>query len=142
MEYFIGSATTIVILYALFRVLQKHKKDAESFVIRYTQSSVFEIIRPFIPVNLNIIPIPLTQAMKDIERNTMRILYFENKAYWIENNQLFEADAPFGDIDKESMIQVDTMAMDAVQLKRTMFIVEKLREGLNNDLGYSGDTPI
>ena len=84
----------------------------------------------------------MTQAMKDIERNTLRILYFENKAYWIENNQLFEADAPFGDIDKDSMVKVDTMGMDDVQLKRTMFIVERLREGLQNDLGYPGDTQI
>ena len=85
---------------------------------------------------------PLTQAMRDIENNTVRILYFEDKAYWIENNQLFEADAPFGNIDKESKVQVDTMTMDAVQLKRTMFIVEKLQEGLRNDLGYPGDTQI
>ena len=84
----------------------------------------------------------MTQAMRDIERNTLRVLYFENKAYWIDDNQLFEADAPFGDIDKESMIKVDTMGMDDVQLKRTMFIVEKLREGLQNDLGYPGDTQV
>lgn len=142
MEYFIGSATTIIVLYALFRVVQKNKKNENSFKVQFTQSRVFELIRPFIFNDVGLAPIRMTQAMKDLQQNTLRILYFENKAYWIENNQLFEADAPFGDIDRESMIQVDTMGMDAVQLKRTMFIVEKLREGLSNDLGYPGDTQI
>lgn len=140
MEYFIGSAVAFIIVYVMSSVLRKNQKKLSSVVIRYNQSSVFELIKPFVVSQIEIIPFKMTQAMKDVEENTLRILHLEGKAYWIEKNQLLEANAPDGEIDKESIIEVDTMGMDELQLKRTMYIVEKLREGFRNDFGYPGNT--
>jgi hypothetical protein len=52
----------------------------------------------------------------------------ENEAYWIKDNQLYVADFDNGNINSDSTREVDTMAMSAVELEKTMFIVEKLSE--------------
>jgi hypothetical protein len=42
-------------------------------------------------------------------------------------------------INKEAAEQVDTMGMDKVQLDKMLFIMDKLREGINDDSRGSGD---
>jgi hypothetical protein len=42
-------------------------------------------------------------------------------------------------IDKDSAEQVDTISMDKVQLDKMLFIMDKLREGINDDSRGSGD---
>ena len=59
-------------------------------------------------------------------------------AYWIKDNVFYEADVVDGDVDKKTARQVDTMAMDKVQLNKMMSIVEKLTEGTHNDYWDSG----
>jgi hypothetical protein len=136
MEYFVGSITTLAMI-VLVNMLAKNKINNTISVVKYSQSSVFELIKPFVsdliytnPEDMN------TQTMKYIKENIVRILFLEGMAYWIDGNRLMEAIASNGEIDYSTEIEVDTMNMNDVQLKRTMFIVEKLREGLNNDSGY------
>ncbi len=56
------------------------------------------------------------------------------KAYWINDNKLFEAPiSEEGLIDYSSSSPIDTMTMDKVELDKISFIVEKLTEGDNDD---------
>jgi hypothetical protein len=68
--------------------------------------------------------------MKYFDSINLRILVLEEQAYWIKNNAVFVADVINGEIEKDTAKEVDTMAMDKVQLNKLMFIVEKLKEGL------------
>ena len=68
--------------------------------------------------------------MKDFDAKSTRVLIIDNEAYWIKNNTVFMAEVINGEVEKETTREVDTMAMDKVQLKKMIFIVEKLKEGL------------
>ena len=142
MEYFVGSLTTLAIIVLVY-MLTKNKINEQIVSIKYSQSSTFELIKPFIAdliyenlQNVN------TQSMKYVKDNIVRILFLEGMAYWIDGNRLMEAVSDNGEVDYSTEMEVDTMDMNDVQLKRTMFIVEKLREGLNNDSGYPGNKNI
>ena len=75
-------------------------------------------------------PAATTQSMKYFDSINLRILILEEQAYWIKNNAVFVAEIINGEIEKDTAKEVDTMAMDKVQLNKLMFIVEKLKEGL------------
>jgi hypothetical protein len=80
-----------------------------------------------------------TQSTEHFDKSHTRILVYEDKAYWITNNQVFAADFVGGTVDPETTGEVDTIAMDDVQLKKMIFIVEKLTEGLKNEDRNSGN---
>ena len=68
----------------------------------------------------------------------MRVMFLEDKAYWIKDNAFFTANVFDGIIDEESTSRVDIMGMDDVQLKEMSFIVDKLTEGIDDENRYSG----
>jgi len=63
-----------------------------------------------------------------LKNSYMKVMVVKNKAYWIKDNTFYVTDVVEGEVVKENAKQVDTMAMDKVELKEIMFIVEKLRE--------------
>lgn len=73
------------------------------------------------------------QSTKFINQTHLRVMIYEDNAYWIANNVLYSAKIEDDEIDNSSAIEVDTMTMDDVQLKKTMYIVERLTEGLGNE---------
>lgn len=68
----------------------------------------------------------------------MRVLFVEDKAYWIKDNSVYSANVFDGIVDEESAFKLDIMGMDAVELKEISFIVEKLTEGVDDENRYSG----
>jgi hypothetical protein len=81
-------------------------------------------------------PPPLaTQARKILEKSQIRIIFSENRAYWIKNNMFLQADLVDGEVDDSTTKVVDTMTMDKVELDKMIFIVQKLTEGITNDGG-------
>lgn len=138
MEYFLGTISALLTLVILNHFLTK-KISKPVAPLRISQSYIFELIRPF---TFDIeIQIPLrSQASKHYDEGFLRVLFFEQKAYWIKDNALYVADIIDNQVDEETTVQVDTMGMNKVELDKTIFIVEKLREGLTNDFGYPGNT--
>ncbi len=100
--------------------------------IHSSQSILFELTKDLIPVSGPSFPVrPKRQSSEYEKKNTTRIIYMDNQAWWIENGSLTVAGiSEDGEIDFESKKGVDTMTMDKVQLDKTIFIVEKLTEGL------------
>lgn len=78
------------------------------------------------------------QSVKNLNKQSVKTIYMNDLAYWIENSALYQANHINGQILKETKKRVDIMSMDRVELKRMIFIVDKLTEGLNNDSGDSG----
>jgi len=131
MDFIIGSFITILILLAsTFVFKNKIDHDPVRMDIDYSQSRLFELVKPMLPY----VPIqkkPLvTQATKHFDKIHYRILFLDSKAYWIKENAIHMADVIDGNINKESTKTLDIINMDDVQLKRIQFIVDKLTEGL------------
>jgi len=138
MEYLIGALFMLAALIAANRLLKGEYRKAASSEIRHTQSYIYSLIAPMLQyMPDDTLPEP-TQSRSFVEKSYVRVLVMENTAYWIKDNALYTAEVIEGAVDKETTRKVDTMTMDKVELDKTMFIVEKLREGLDDDTGGTG----
>jgi hypothetical protein len=108
-------------------------------LIRYTQSLKIEATKNFLKKIIEPKPIRKTQSTQHMSKMTTRVLFLNDSAYWIKNNALYVADLINGEVVEESARKVDTMGMDKVQLDKTIFIVTKLTEGLEDDRSDTGN---
>lgn len=131
MEYFLGSIITIVVIYFAKFFLSKTIDDYTKLNVDtdYSQSRIFDIVEPFMPVGGGLEDRPVTQMSKYIEQTEIKVLFFENKAYWIKDGTFYVADTNGREVLHNTATGVDTMSMDRVQLDKIMFIVERLTEG-------------
>jgi hypothetical protein len=137
-EYLLGSFVTLLAIIVSNRVLKNKLKQEVVPVIRYSQSHVYSLVSPVLDYVPMIKPFKESQSHKYLESLYIKVMIVGNEAYWIKDNALYTASLVEGEVDKNTTQKVDTMSMDKVQLEKTMFIVEKLREDQRNDSGSSG----
>jgi hypothetical protein len=107
--------------------------------IVYRQSHLFSLIAPAIPYMPVVKTFRPTQSFLNDEKNRQRMIFTEDRAYWIKDNAFYEASLlEDGEIDNSTAKIVDTMTMDKVELDKMAFIVQKLTEGMRNDFGNPG----
>ncbi len=140
MEYILGSVLTLAILVLsrkMFKVDEVIKPVKVN--IHFKQSRKYELIKdilPYIPLE----PKPIvSQATKHYDSRSTKILFIDDKAYWIDNGVLCQAEMQDGNVDMETKKTVDTITMNDVELKKMIFVVEKLTEGKRNESGNSGN---
>ena len=72
-----------------------------------------------------------SQSYNFEKKSMTRMVFIEDTAWWIEDGKLMTAGiTEDGEVDINSKKGVDTFTMDKVELDKTIFIVEKLTEGL------------
>lgn len=140
MEYVLGSLITLAILSISARVFRVQELSKPIKVkTAFNQTRKFELIRnvlPFLPPEHK----PLvSQSAKHRGDMSTKIMFIDDMAYWIENGNLHEAVLEANGVDMETKKKVDIMSMDDVELKKMIFVVEKLTEGKVNDSGTSGN---
>lgn len=128
MEYFLGSIITLAVIVVLGLIARRYKNDV-FFKVDVSQSTVHEMLRDFLPPNHKLMKHQKSQSSKHMEQITTRIVFIDNKAYWIKDNKFYVADAINQNIDESTKQEVDTMSMDKVELNKIIFIVETLTEG-------------
>lgn len=139
MEFTIGALTAMAIFVFANLALKSPIKKVSAEKIRYSQSHVHSLISPILEyVPEPSIEQPPSQSSNFIKDSYTRVLILDENAYWIKDQALYTAEILDGMVNKETTRRVDTMTMDKVELDKTMFIVEKLREGLDNDSSSSG----
>jgi len=140
MEYLLGSLITLLTILIVNLSILKKVKPNSKLKILYSQSFIHSTLMPFLPTNdeLKMQAIKKTQSRIHTNNNTMRVLFIEDKAYWIKQNTFYSADVVNGLVDETTTSKVDIMGMDKVQLEEMSFIVEKLTEGIDDENRYSG----
>lgn len=139
MEYFIGAAVTLGIVYFINRFISINVSESDEQPLKYTQSYVYELIRPFIDIYGMAIEQKESQSSKHFNSMFIRIVFTEDKAYWIEDTTFYVADLDDdGIVQKDTAKQVDTMSMNKVELDNIKVIVERLTEGSDNDSWNAG----
>jgi hypothetical protein len=138
LEYLLGATLTVIIVIIANRLLVPSFKETSKVKLRYSQSHIYNLMAPLLDYAPKEIHKKETQARKHMKQAYVRVVIMDNNAYWIKDNALYVADLVEGAVDKESAKRVDTMKMDKVELDKTMFVVEKLREGLGNENSGSG----
>jgi hypothetical protein len=133
-EYFVGAAITLLVVVVANRYINNKTTNAESSEITYSQSHIYELIRPFLSY---VAPpsIGVTQSTKFMNKIYLKIMVVKDKAYWIKDNTFYVAEVVDGEVKRENARAVDTMAMSKVELDEMLFIIEKLREEDNDSRG-------
>jgi hypothetical protein len=138
MEYLLGSLITIVSIVFANMLVSKKTRTYKEKTILYTQSMIHNVLAPILPTNQELKPPLKTQSKNHSNKNSVRVLFVSDKAYWIKDNGFYTANVVDGLVEEESTTRVDIMTMSSVQLKEMSFIVDKLTEGIDDENRYSG----
>ncbi len=141
MEYFIGSVLTLITIFSCNLLLRRKNNEIVSVGVSFSQSRLHELLKPMRALSelvrtLSKADTP-TQSKKHYAGQHVRVIMSETEAYWIANNKFYVADVQDNLIVQETTREVDTMAMDDVQLKKIIEIVDML--GDSNDSSSSGN---
>jgi hypothetical protein len=139
MEYFLGSAITMIAMFITTRLISFNKVSNKIDIPRYSQSHIHMLILPLLPEIKKYKKKMITQSSKHEEKTNIKVVIVDNKAYFIKNGTFYCADMHGTEIDGATATLVDTMAMDKVQLDKMLFIMDQLRDGKKNDSGDSGN---
>jgi hypothetical protein len=139
MEYFLGSAITMIAMFVTTRLISYNKFNTKNNIPRYSQSHIHMLVLPLLPEIKKYKKKMITQSSKHEEKTNIRVVILDNKAYFVSNGTFYCADMHGTEIDKASATLVDTIGMDKVQLDKMLFIMDQLRDGNKNDSGDSRD---
>ncbi len=139
MEYLVGSLTTFILLVLIGKNTMKNKRIGQKISLKYSQTHIFEIVKPLLPPGTLTKQIRKTQSLNHEQKTSIKVIIMEDQAFWIKDNIFYVADMDGHHIDKDTTRRVDTMAMDKVELDKMLFIMDQLRDRKINDSGSSGN---
>lgn len=136
MEFLLGSLVTAFTGFFVARALLAAPNPMPPRFMPYTQSYMFKVAGP-IAYQQSMFNDTSTQSYAWQSRYSLRIFIVSDTAYWISDDKVYMAK-----VSEDGMVPpvgkvVDMMGMDKVQLDEMIYIVDKLTEGNNNDIGNS-----
>lgn len=132
--YGVIGTTAIVLLCFYIYLLRNRIKDSKTPVVSQAMLHYRYSTRKNKPRRFNV----KSQSKNHYDETNTKVIIFDNNAYWIKHNIFYKAPMVDQLVDKDSAEQVDTMGMDKIQLDKMLFIMDKLREGINDDSRGSG----
>lgn len=139
MEYLLGSFTTFVLIF-LISFIKREDVKKQKLTVRYSQSDIFTLIKPLLPPITNkTIKQRKSQSKIYDQKTNIRVIIVEDMAYWVKDNVFYKASITNDGVDSETTKVVDTIGMDSVELDKMLFIMDRLREGFDNDSGSTGN---
>ena len=127
MEYILGAITATLAIFVAKKLWEPLRKP-KSLSVRYSQSHTFELMKPALTFLPFLEPIPDSQSKRFSEKDLVNVLIYENKAYWIRHNAVFQANIVDGNVDQQSAEKIDTMKLDKPELEKLSFVIEQLNE--------------
>jgi len=136
LQHFIALGLTLILTsYILYR--GRKLKAFPSIV--YSQSSIHLMIKDFLPKTLYEKPRQDSQSLKHIEKNTIKVIFIEGKAYWVSNNIFYCAEALNGNVDIDTTEPIDTTNMSKKDIDKMLFILDNLKNGNRDDSSSAGN---
>ena len=139
MEYFAGSLLTFIILLFIGKFYMPKIVNQKQSSLKYSQTHIFEIVKPLIPPPSKIKKQRKTQSTQFDAKTNIKVIIMHNRAYWIKDNVFYVADMNGPLIDKNTQRRVDTINMDRVELDKMLFIMDQLTDRKINDSGSTGN---
>ena len=138
MSYFVQIGLTLLGFWFILKIVNRKKKTINKLV--YSQSGIHELVKDLLPKNLhNKTKQKISQSRKHIEKNMLRVIMVDGKAYWVMDNVFYVSDTVDGDPDTETAQPVDTSNMSKQEVEKMLFILDSLNRGNKNDSGSSGN---
>jgi len=139
MEYLLIIGLTSLTIWSIIKISNKSRI---TFLknIRYRQSDMHEIIKDVLPKQRFDKPKAITQSQKHIQKNMLRVVITEGKAYWILNNVFYTANAIGGRVDEQTIKILNFENMSKKELDKMLSILDDLKQGTaQNDSGGTRD---
>jgi hypothetical protein len=139
MEYLLVIGLTLLSYWSIIKISNKRRMIFLN-KNKYRQSSIYEMVKDVIPKQTFDKPKVITQSQKHIQKNMLRVVITEGKAYWILDNVFYTANAINGRVDEETIKPLDVEGMPAKELDKMLSILDDLKQGVGpNDSGSSGN---
>jgi hypothetical protein len=139
MEYLLVIGLTLIVSWSIIKISNK-KRITFLKKIKYRQSDVYEMIKNVIPRQKFDKPKFITQSQKHIQKNMLRVVIAEGKAYWILDNVFYTANAINGRVDENTIKQINFENMSKIELDKMLSILDDLKQGVGpNDSGSTGN---
>jgi hypothetical protein len=139
MSYIIALNLTLIVGWYILYIAKKKKSFKKT---TYSQSSIHKIIKNFMNSDIYDKPTKPSQAEQYAEKNSVKVVFVDNEAYWVSNNIFYSASAENGRINTETAQPINTENMDKKDIDKLLIILDKLKDGSNNDSGGSGNKRI
>jgi hypothetical protein len=136
MEYFFGSLITIVTLLLFSKQVNK-LNNVSQIRLTMSQSSNYELLKSLYKKTIEKEEFK-TQSKNHMLSKSIKVIFVDDRAYWIKNNAIYFANVENKKFDINSAKKVDTHSLSKVELDKITFIVDKLTEGNKDDSGNSG----
>jgi len=139
MEYLLIIGLTSLSVWSIIKISNKSRI---TFLknIRYRQSDMHEIIKDVLPKQRFDKPKAITQSQKHIQKNMLRVVITEGKAYWILDNVFYTANAIGGRVDEQTIKILNFENMSKKELDKMLSILDDLKQGTaQNDSGGTRD---
>ena len=131
MEYLIGSALTFFMIYLLSKSFSSKALKVQKLKPKISQSYLYQFLSSYVEKDFSL-DRP-RQSSDFLNRQYVKVVVLEDRAYWIHQNQLYTAHYEDGEVDRMSAEQVDTFSMSPSELEKTKYVVDKLTEGKSED---------
>jgi hypothetical protein len=142
MEYLLIVGLTFIVSWSIIKISNK-KRGRFLSKIRYRQSNIYEMVKDVIPKEMFDKPKVITQSQKHVQKNMLKVVITEGRAYWILDNVFYTANAINGRVDESTVEPLDIQNLPKKDLSKMLLILDDLRKGMeSNDSGSSGNNGI
>jgi len=142
MEYLLVVGLTFVVSWSIIKISNK-KRGRFLSKIRYRQSNIYEMVKDVIPKEMFEKPKVITQSQKHVQKNMLKVVITEGRAYWILDNVFYTANAINGRVDESTVEPLDIQNLPKKDLSKMLLILDDLRKGMeSNDSGSSGNNGV
>ena len=133
---------TFVVSWSIIKISNK-KRGRFLSKIRYRQSNIYEMVKDVIPKEMFEKPKVITQSQKHVQKNMLKVVITEGRAYWILDNVFYTANAINGRVDESTVEPLDIQNLPKKDLSKMLLILDDLRKGMeSNDSGSSGNNGV
>ena len=142
MEYLLVVGLTFVVSWSIIKISNK-KRGRFLSKIRYRQSNIYEMVKDVIPKEMFDKPKVITQSQKHVQKNMLKVVITEGRAYWILDNVFYTANAINGRVDESTVEPLDIQNLSKKDLSKMLSILDDLRKGMkSNDSGSAGNSGV
>jgi hypothetical protein len=139
MEHMLIIGLTLFLSWSIINTLNK-KRIKFLKKTKYRQSYIYEITKSIIPQQKFNKPKVISQSQKHVQKNMLRVIITEGKAYWILDNVFYSAIAVNGRVNEDTVKPLNFENMSKKELDKMLSILDDLKQGVElNDSGSTGN---
>lgn len=137
MEYFITAVLALFFSFSVMKIIQKRQEKIYKRTL-FRQSDMHDLLKTFFS-RIAVDEEKPSQLRKRIDKDMIKVVIVDSKAYWISENIFYVSDAVGERPDPSTARPVDTTNMSKNELDKMMFILDNLNRGKRNDDSSAGN---